>query len=274
MKRQIMETEIASQANFNLDFTVTEPVELRPEGGTNPNLDKVIENLLLASTHCWMQKGTRDVVHNTAKKGFLLEEIREAAEKLLTEVGQHFTNRRGSANRTKTDLLLDDILNCFLYIGGHGSPSEDYREQHRPCEDDCCGCGEGDSLEVSACIGLMEKGLNEVKNSIDNIIKNNNNIAVNLNKVPPIHVVGEEVVVAGVVARQCHGHLVDGGNQQQHKQRPWSAVVPGPQAENNKEMVECQRTTALTNFKYRTGQQARVHYYPRTGPVQSDIRPH
>ena len=64
-----METEIASQANFNLDFTVTEPVELRPEGGTNPNLDKVIENLLLASTHCWMQKGTRDVVHNTAKKG-------------------------------------------------------------------------------------------------------------------------------------------------------------------------------------------------------------
>ena len=122
---------------------------------------------------------------------------------------------------------------------------------------------EEDSLEVSARIGLMEKGLNEVKNSIDNIIKNNNNIAVNLNKVPPIHVVGEEVVVAGVVARQCHGHLVDGGNQQQHKQRPWSAVVPGPQAENNKEMVECQRTTALTNFKYRTGQQARVHYYAR-----------
>ena len=113
---------MSSQANFNLDFTINEPenVEVGPEGGTNPNNGKVIENLVLASIHCWMQKGTRDVVHNTAKKGFLLEEIRAAAEHLLTEVGQHFTNRRGSANRTKTDLLLDDILGCLYTLDDKG----------------------------------------------------------------------------------------------------------------------------------------------------------
>ena len=38
-------------------------------------------------------------------------------------------------------------------------------------------------------------------------------------------------------------------------------------------MAGCRRTTALTHFKVRTGQSARVHYYPRTGPVQSDFRP-
>ena len=37
--------------NFNLDFTVTKPesVEVEPESGTNPNDDKVIDNLVLAS---------------------------------------------------------------------------------------------------------------------------------------------------------------------------------------------------------------------------------
>ena len=61
---------------------VTEPdiVVVGPEGGNNPNQDKVIENLVLPSIICWMQKGTGDVVYNTAKRGVLQEEIIFAAD--------------------------------------------------------------------------------------------------------------------------------------------------------------------------------------------------
>ena len=91
-----------------------------PVGGNNPNGEVVIENLVLASIHCWMQKSTRFVVHNAAKKGFVQEEIRDASEKIHVAVGQHFHLRRGSGNRNKTDMFLDDILTCLYTLGDQG----------------------------------------------------------------------------------------------------------------------------------------------------------
>ena len=51
---------------------------VEPVGGENPNRDKLITNLVLASVHCWMQKGTRDLVHSAAKKGFIENDIKDA----------------------------------------------------------------------------------------------------------------------------------------------------------------------------------------------------
>ena len=85
---------------------------------------------------------------------------------------------------------------------------------------------DGDSIEVSTRIGLMEKGINELKDTLGKLIKNN---AADIgDRASPIHVVGDEAVATGLVAGEGHGHLVNGRNQQQP---PWSVVVAGPQAQ-------------------------------------------
>ena len=58
---------------------MAEGEDVQPVGGENPNRDQLITNLVLASVHCWMQKGTRDLVHSAAKKGFIESDIKEAA---------------------------------------------------------------------------------------------------------------------------------------------------------------------------------------------------
>ena len=80
----------------------------KPAEVVNPNKDIIIEDMVLTVIHCWMQKTAREIVHKTAQKGFSLEDIRAAAEK-LSAVGHQFVETRGSGIRSKLDLFLDDI---------------------------------------------------------------------------------------------------------------------------------------------------------------------
>ena len=60
--------------------------------------------------------------------------------------------------------------------------------------------------------------------------------------------VDKETVVTGVVAGQGHGHLANGGNQQQ--QRPWSAVVAGPQAQQTRGRQQQRNGGAATHNRF------------------------
>ena len=120
-----------------------------------------------------MQKSTRYAVHNATKKGFVHEEIRAAAQK-LTVVGQDFKARRGSVNRTKTDLFLDDILTCLYTLGDEGHLPKITVNSIDLLRMPLVAVAEGDCVEVSTRISLMEKGLNELKDSMNKLISSEN----------------------------------------------------------------------------------------------------
>ena len=136
-----------------------------PEGGENPNKDKLLRNLVLACIHCWMQKGTRELVHSAAKKGFLENDIKEAAV-MLTQVGLKFHDRRGSAKRSKVDLFLDDILNHLYELEDRAHLPVITVDSASLAKMPQGPMAAGDTVEVSTRLGNLEKQLSDMNVAI------------------------------------------------------------------------------------------------------------
>ena len=147
-----------------------------PVGGSSPHGEEVIEILVLASIDCWMQKSNRFVEHNAAKKGFVHGEIRDASEKIHVAVGQQFHARRGSANRKKNDMFLDDILTCLYTLGDQGHLSKITVNSMDLARMPLVAVAEGDCVEVSTRISLMGKGMTELKDSVKKLVSSENNL--------------------------------------------------------------------------------------------------
>ena len=150
------------------DLTLNNEMDTETPGGgetLNPYAGVVIEDLVLASTHCWMKKGTRHVVTTCVKKGFTIEKIKTAAQK-LTEVGHVFVNRQGGGIRSKVDLFIDDILNVLYNLDERGNlPKIIVSSDELPMMP-LYAMTEGDSVEVSTRLGSMEKELSDLKNAV------------------------------------------------------------------------------------------------------------
>ena len=186
----------ASQAlnDLNLDNPVEE---------VNPNSEKVIKNLVLASIHCWLQKGTREVVHASAKKGFIESDIKDAAV-LLTDVGHKYQDRRGGAKRGYTDLFMDDIL---THLSGRQGPHAHHHHGQCQLGQDAAQpqgpMSNGDSVEVTTRLGNLEKQLSDLSVAITQIASGG--VAD-----PPMITVGREATFAGVVSGPGAGPSVGG----------------------------------------------------------------
>ena len=120
----------------------------------NPNAGVILEDLVLASTHCWMNKGTRPIVHANIKRGFSVEIIRAATVK-LTEVGHVFVERRGSNIRPKVDMFIDNILNTLYNLEEKGHMPKIIVNSVDLCGMPLYAVAEGDTVEVSTRLGSI-----------------------------------------------------------------------------------------------------------------------
>ena len=177
-----------------------------------------------------MQKGTRDLVHSAAKKGFIESDIKDAAVK-LTEVGFKFLDRRGSAKRSKTDFFIDDILNHLYDLEDRGHMPTITVDSVSLAKMPSGPMAAGDNVEVSTRLGNLEKQLADMNVAIAAIAAGGGQVKPRAGAGQPVITIGEEATHAGVVVGHGAGEALTfaaaaAGGRGRPAQRPQGAGVP------------------------------------------------
>ena len=182
----------------------------------NPNSEKVLEDLVLCSIHTWMQKGTREVIHSSVKKGFPVEEIRAASQK-LSEVGLQFKDRRGGGVRSKVDLFIDDILTHLYTLDDSNHLPKIIVNSKDLTRMPLVAMAQGDTVEISTRLHSMEKEFSELKMIVTKMAA-----CGGVPTPPRTQVTGMEETIVGAVIGGGQGHPANSPND-----RPWSQVAGG-----------------------------------------------